>query len=255
MTTRQQLSGFSLVEVALAILIIGIVLGTLAVPLRAQLEARMMDETQRLLDETREALLGYAAIYGHFPCPADASSNGLEPAGTDHDLGVCPVWYGYLPAAELGITTVDEQGYAVDAWNRPENRIRYAVSSETVAGVTYAFSSESGMRSVGIDALDSANLLYVCGSGTGINPGVDCGTAPVLTSKAAVVVWSVGANAATGGTSIDEAENPNPNGGSADRIFVSRPRSAVAATAFDDLVTWIPLPLLVNRMVAAGQLP
>ena len=55
-----------------------------------------------------------------------------------------------------------------------------------------------------------------------------------LASNAAVVVWSVGANGATGGTSVHEAQNPNPNGGSADRIFVSRGTSNVPGHEFDE---------------------
>ena len=61
-----------------------------------------------------------------------------------------------------------------------------------------------------------------------------------LASNAAIVVWSVGSNGATGGASAHEAQNPNPNGGSADRIFVSRGASNVAGHEFDDIVTWVP---------------
>ena len=41
----------------------------------------------------------------------------------------------------------------------------------------------------------------------------------------------------------------------ADRIFVSRPPSNIAATEFDDVVTWIPVGNLISRMVLGGQLP
>ena len=50
-------------------------------------------------------------------------------------------------------------------------------------------------------------------------------------------------------------ENLDPNGGSADRVFVSRSRSTVPGSKFDDIVAWIPMPVLVSRMVGAGQLP
>ena len=43
---------------------------------------------------------------------------------------------------------------------------------------------------------------------------------------------------------MHEAQNPNPNGGSADRIFVSRGVSAAAGHEFDDILTWIPVPSL-----------
>jgi hypothetical protein len=74
----------------------------------------------------------------------------------------------------------------------------------------------------------------------------------MLTNNAPVVIWSVGANAPTGGTSSDEAQNPN-NAASQDRIFVSHVRSALPE--FDDIVTWMSAGRLVNRMIVTGQLP
>jgi hypothetical protein len=155
----------------------------------------------------------------------------------------------------LSINPVDEEGYALDGWGTKQNRIRYAVSNQTVNAVVNPFTSANGMRSATINALASATLLYVCASGVGVATGTNCGTAQTLTSNAPVVVWSVGANAATGGTSVDEAQNPNPNGGSADIIFVSHSISSSTSNAFDDVVSWIGVPTLVNRMIAAGQLP
>lgn len=252
---RTRARGFSVLEVALSIVILALLLGAMTLPLQTQLETRMVDETEQLLEQAREALLGYLVANGHFPCPADALSNGYEPLLTDHDAGLCGGGFiGFLPAAELGMTKVDAQGYAVDAWGGIANRIRYAVTDQTVSGVTYAYTSEGGLASIDVEALDSTDLLYVCASGTGVT-GVDCGAATVLTSRAAVVIWSVGPNARTGGASVDEAQNPNPNGGLSDRVFVSRPRSSGVGTEFDDVVTWIPITVIVNRMVAAGYLP
>ena len=160
---------------------------------------------------TRRAnqLLGYAAANGYFPCPADSASNGQEAVATNHNTGACPVWQGFLPAAVLGLTSTDAQGYAIDAWGVPANRIRYAVSNHTIAGTTDPFTR-------------------MCGSAAGVVSGTSCGTAPTLVSTTPVVVWSVGSNATSGGVSADEAQNPNPNGGSEDRIFVSRVRNEVA---------------------------
>jgi hypothetical protein len=110
---------------------------------------------------------------------------------------------------------------------------------------------------VGIDALGKADYLHVCRSAAPVvPPGVSCGPPDnVLTTQAAVVIWSVGPNAELTGGAGDEGENPNPRGGSEDRIFVSRPRSAGTANEFDDMVVWIPLPVIVNRLVAVGHLP
>jgi hypothetical protein len=156
----------------------------------------------------------------------------------------------------LGLTSADAQGYAVDGGRQPPNRIRYAVSNETIAGITNPFTRANGLRRVGSALADAENLLFVCSSGTGVVAGVNCGVAGTLTSRAAVVIWSVGGNALSGGAGVDEAENPNPNtGGSTDRIFVSRAKSTAAGAEFDDILHWIPTTVLVNRMIAYGQLP
>lgn len=250
--SRHSSSGFTLVEIAVVLLIIGLVVGAIAIPLGTRIESRRIEETNRLLDLAQEKLLAYATKYGYFPCPADAVSNGQEPAGTNHTTGACPAWHGFLPAAALGWTPVDAQGYALDAWGSAGSRIRYAVSNDTIDGITNPFTQVNGLANAGIGPASSAALFRVCSSGSGVNPGVDCGTAPTLASNAAIVIWSVGPNAATGGTSIHEAQNPNPNGGSADRIFVSRPRADASSAEFDDLVRWIPGPILVGRLRVAG---
>jgi hypothetical protein len=111
------------------------------------------------------------------------------------------------------------------------------------------------LASIAIESIDSVDLLYICGSAAGVVAGSNCGTASVLTTRAPVVIWSVGGNARTGGANADEAENPNPNGGSADRIFVSRTRSTATATEFDDSLTWIPIATIMNRLLSAGHVP
>jgi type II secretory pathway pseudopilin PulG len=260
--------GFTLVEIAIAVFIITLLLGSILVPLTTQVESRNIDTTQRILDQAREALLGFAAANGYFPCPASSTSNGQEAAGFDHSAGAastCPAavlggntYIGFLPAARLGFTPTDANGYAVDAWGLTQNRIRYAVSNVTVNGITQPFTRTNGMKNAGMANVTSANLLYVCNSGTGVIAGTNCGTAVMLTSNAPVVIWSVGPNAAAGGgASVHEAQNPNPNGGSLDRIFVSRTQAAAGAAGgeFDDIVTWIGTPTLLNRLIAAGQLP
>jgi prepilin-type N-terminal cleavage/methylation domain-containing protein len=265
---RGSARGFTLIEMAVAMFIIALLLGSILIPLQTQIESRNFENTQRILDQAREALLGYAAAYGYFPCPASALSNGQE-SSPNHATGACAAvvtganaYIGFLPAAALGFSPTDTQGYAVDAWGLTQNRIRYAVSNVTVNGIALPFTLVSGMRSAGMSNIAGATtLLYVCNSGAGgaaMTAGTNCGTAVSLTSNALAVIWSVGPNAATniGGTSVDELQNPNPTAGfSADRIFVSRTKSDVPGGEFDDIVTWIGPPAVFNRLIAAGQLP
>ncbi len=256
--------GFTLIEIAVAIFVITLLLGSILVPLTTQVESRKYDDTQRILDQAREALSGYAAANGYFPCPASTASNGQEPTGTDHNTGSCPLpgtnmYHGFLPAATLGFTPTDANGYAVDAWGLTQNRIRYAVSNVSVGGVDKPFTRVNGMRDAGMGSIASSSaLLYVCNAG-GQTGSSNCESAVTLASSVPVVIWSVGPNApTTGGTSIHELQNPNPTAGySGDRIFVSRTKAAAGAGGgeFDDIVTWIGPPTLFNRLIAAGKLP
>ena len=245
--------GFTIIEQAVSLSVIALVLGSIMVPLQTQIENRKVDETRRTLELAQEMLLGFATANGYFPCPADASSNGQEPLGTNHATGSCPSYHGFLPAALLGFKPTDEHGYATDAWESRFNRVRYAVSDRTVGGVANAFTRANGMRSVPLASLGAGSHLFICQSGSG-NAANDCGSAVTLASNAVVVVWSVGPNAGVGGASVHEAQNPNPRGGSADRVFVSRTPSAVAGHEFDDIVTWVPMTALLGRLVAAGQI-
>lgn len=251
-------NGFTLLEMAVVLLVLILLLGSIVVPLTTQVEQRRVSDTRKVLDEAREALIGYAAANGRFPCPASAASNGSESfaAGGSAANGNCSSFFnGFLPAVTLGLQPTDSQGYAVDGWALVQNRVRYAVSNQTVNSITNPLTRTGGMSSAGLTNLAAAQFLYVCNSGTGVVAGTNCGTAVTLSSSAMAVIYSVGPNAATGGTSAHEAENSNPNGGSADRIFVSRDWSAVAGAEFDDMVTWIGASPLFNRMIAAGQLP
>ncbi len=255
-TERQR--GFSLFELAIVLLILGLMVGAVIRPIVSDGENRVINETRAVLDEARDALLAYVAATGYFPCPADAGSNGAEAGGTDvtHATGTCGVWHGFLPARLLGLTSTDAQGYAVDGGRQPQNRIRYAVSNQTIRGIANPFTQLNGLRRVGSALAEAEELLFVCSSGGGGGGGLSCGSAGTLTSRAAVVVWSVGGNALSGGTSVDEAENPNPNSVTPpDRIFVSRAKTTAAGAEFDDILYWIPTTVLVNRMIAYGQLP
>jgi type II secretory pathway pseudopilin PulG len=244
--------GFTLMEHAVSLTVVALLLGSIMVPLQTQIENRKIDETRRMLEHAQEMLLAFAAANGFFPCPATAMSNGGEPAGTDHLTGSCPEWHGFLPAAVLGFRPTDASGFALDAWEAAPNRIRYAVAPYPIGGLPHALTRVNGMRSVPLTNLASTALFHICQSGSGVTAD-DCGTALTLASNAAVVVWSVGANASAGGASVHEAQNPNPNGGSADRAFVTRGPSTAEGHEFDDILVWVPTTTLIARLVSSGQ--
>jgi prepilin-type N-terminal cleavage/methylation domain-containing protein len=235
----QPAQGFTLVEMAIVLLIVTLLMTGLVPTISSQFEQRYRSETRKQLDEIRDALLGFAVANGRLPCPASTTSNGLEsPLGG----GVCSNPYdGFVPAATLGITPTDSNGYALDGWS---NRTRYAVTISN----TKAFTTANGMQSTGLGTL--APDLSVCDSATGITT-TTCGTtANKLTNNAVAVIYSVGKSSTSAG--IDEAANLN-----GDQVFVNHVPAMTGATngEFDDVVTWLSPNILYNRMVAAGKLP
>lgn len=239
---RLRTAGFTLVELAIAIFIIALVLGAILVPLATQVEQRQIGETQRIMDEIREALLGYAATHGYLPCPdlqAGASANDgiedfiLSTGQCNTVTGTAPntLAAGNLPWVTLGLGQQD-------AWG---NRFRYTVLAP------YARRALAAPFD-----LNTAGGLQVCPTGS-------CGT--TLTASAVAVVISHGRNglgainATTNAqnpasTSPDEVENTDN-----DRDAVNRTLSNVAGSEFDDIVIWLPKYILNSRMVAAGKLP
>src|SRR5688572_15259529 len=104
--------GFSLVELAVVLAVVGLLLGSLMYTLQAQTEQRAREETQRRLEQAREALLGYAVANGRLPCPASAASAGIEsdnPSGSN----ICTNPYdGFLPSVTLGFgPAIDADGF------------------------------------------------------------------------------------------------------------------------------------------------
>jgi prepilin-type N-terminal cleavage/methylation domain-containing protein len=248
---------FTLIEVMVVIVILTLLASGLALPIAAQLEARRAAETRRVLSEARETLLGFAAIHGRLPCPASESSAGEESfaAGGDASNGNCSNFHdGLLPGAALGLAPLDPQGFVRDAWGASRNRIRYAVfgAGQDVGGVTNPLTRAHGMRSATLPALAAEpHYLFICSTGASANAS-GCGPAAnQLTRRAAFVLVSLAANAAaTPSAGSDEARNL-----SGTPVFVYHEESAAAANAFDDIVTWTPVGLVVSRMVSAGLLP
>jgi prepilin-type N-terminal cleavage/methylation domain-containing protein len=236
--------GFTLVEMAIVLVILGFVLGVLLLPLQAQREQVFLVQTNATLETAKEALIGFAQQQGRLPCPATDASNGTElPLGG----GACTQQIGFLPAASLGIEPTDAQGFALDGWN---NRIRYAVTQVNTAGgaATPDFTTANEMANVGIANL--APNMRVCSTSTAAN----CSAAISLINNAAVVIYSLGASGSQAVGGADEVENLNAVG-NVDIVFVSHDfRESDPNGEFDHLVTWISPYVLYNAMIQAGQL-
>jgi type II secretory pathway pseudopilin PulG len=263
---RRSLAGFSLIEMAIVLFVMALLLGGLLVPLRTQVESRRIEETRAILDQARESLLGYVVAHGYFPCPASANSNGQE-AGTPIHTGgnnSCPaevtgnnVYAGFFPAATLGFSPVDSDGYSQDAWATQQNRLRYAVAdADNIGGVIEPLTNPNGIRYAGMsNIITSGTLIRICKTGIGVS-NVDCAAAiDRLANNVLAVIWSLGPNAPTGGTSVQENKNFRAALPAYTRVFIQAERSISGPSTFDDQLIWIAPALVFNRMIAAGTLP
>lgn len=249
--------GFTLIELAIVLFVVALLLGGMLLPLAGQQDIRNYGDTQKILTEARDALVGFAMANGRLPCPAAPDATGVEdPVGG----GPCNHPYdGFFPAATLGFAPVDANGYLLDGWGGERiHRIRYAVSKANSS----AFTTLSGMQNTKMEYLTPD--LQICNTGTppdtlnmATPDTATCAAGKSLATDAVAVIYSLGKNAGTGGTTDEEKHNPNrlvagdPAFVAADRAFVN----AVQGAAFDDQLLWLSKSTLFNRMVAAGRLP
>lgn len=230
MSIKPQISeqGFSLLEVAVVLLITGALLGTMLKPFGAQMIEQQRLETRLQLSHIREAVLGYAIANSRLPCPLTDST---QPQGN------CSVAHGNVPAAELGIDgSYDQNGFLVDAWGAP---IRYSVTQSDADGDALAdFTLVHGMQTVGIQSLSPD--FEVCDSAP------TC--AALRANQLPVVILSTGASSAP--RSADERENTD-----GDNRFIKRDLDQSGTDQFDDLLVWVSENALYTRMIQARVLP
>lgn len=214
-------SGFSLLEIAIVMVVIGLILGGILIPLSSQFEKQDRDKTALTLPEIQKAVVGYALANGRLPCP-DADGDGTE------DLAVtCTTVEGSVPWVDLGVGRLD-------AWGQ---EFTYRVTgnfADTVDG------TGCGVPTAGVS-------FELCSNGD-ISVMDAAGGAAVANGVPAIIV-SHAKNWATT-TSVDEAENTDN-----DVNFVDRAYSASVAPTFDDLITWVSPNVLKSHMVEAGLLP
>ena len=244
--------GFTLVEIAIVLVIFGLLLSALLLPLRAQREQAAQAQTISTLNNAKQALIGFAQANGRLPCPATEVSNGIA---SPNASGPCTAQLGFLPAASLGIQPTDAQGFAVDAW---DIRIMYAITQSNQGGaLTPDYTTNNDINDVGIVALSqNTENLRVCNSDVGVTATRCSGgtEANFLINNAVAVIYSTGATGTSVPGSPSEATNPSV-ATSPKIVFVSREISLLdAPNEFDHIVTWISPYVLYNAMIQAGQL-
>lgn len=229
--------GFSLVEMAVVLVIVGLLLGSIVMPLSAHIDQRHYNETQQQIGEAREALYGFAVVNGRLPRPATSATNGVENPNPCPSDAACT---GFVPWTTLGIKKTD-------AWNKI---IRYSVTP-AYANASFTLATNGSKK---VQTRDGAgNPVYLIGSAGGCSP---CAPAVVFSHGKNNWGTTEDGTALADGSATNADEDVNAANPATNSFFSRLPSTNVAGGGeFDDLVVWISPYILMNRMVSAGKLP
>lgn len=207
--------GFSLVELSIVLLIVGLLLSGIIGGASSFIHHANSREADKQLNLIRESLIGFLVENGRLPC-ADSDGDGLE-NGPDP----CEDWGG-LPFARLGVPKSDPWG----------GNYRYRVA--------IAFAGEH---------LPDSQASFTLGDDGNIDvtDAPACGGNTIAVDMAAIVI-SEGANRGNG--SADEDENIDD-----DICFVQKPYSNSQGSEFDDRLMWISPAILKAKLVEVDKLP
>jgi len=230
---KKKFKGFTLVELAIVLVIFGLLIAAFLSPLSVQRELLSRRETQGLLNESKEALIGYALINGHLPCPdIKPIPDGIE----SRMGGLCSGEEGVLPWGTLGVERVD-------AWN---HYISYrADATFSRSDVLFTISNAEGFSAIQVNGEDGISLVST-------------------NSRPVAVLVSHGSNGFGAINTIQTTNNKQPMPTGADELqnansnttFVSHvPTPSGSVNEFDDMLVWISPKVLINRMIQAERLP
>ena len=263
-------AGFTLAEMAIVLVIVGLLLTSVISTVSTQLDARNIAETQSRLNQIKEAIIGFAQANGRLPCPADGTiATGVSGAGVEQFSGsACTSAnnFGVVPWATLGVSETD-------VWGRRFGYKVTAVFSNSNAQNTSASTWSCSSTPVPTPTQSSFALCSL-GNLTITTPTAANKTGTNVASVPAVII-SYGKNGygayTPGGTKysipsgtgyVDEPANATATS----TTFYSREQSPQASPCsdtaagsnfceFDDLVAYISSNTLVAKMVSAGKLP
>lgn len=261
--------GFSLVELAVVMLIVSLLLAGALIPFSTQIDLRNAVDTQRTMDSIKDAIIGYAQANGRLPCPADGTiAAGAANAGTEQFASnQCTTTAGVVPWAKLGVPEVD-------GWGR---RFSYQVVQQFADANSLGTWNTPGQSPtctpVPVPGAPASFALCTLGNLTVNTRNESTHVAVAIGTQLPAVIISHGKNG-FGAYQSTGALMPAPLVGTDEAVnaihtpattFYSRPPTRPASGCtdvgpgtfceFDDIVTMITPNVLITRMVSAGRLP
>jgi prepilin-type N-terminal cleavage/methylation domain-containing protein len=225
--------GFTLIELAVSMLIITLLATVLLTPITTQVTQARMSQAKTDLDQINEALIGFALAQSkpYLPCP-DTTGDGVADACA---ITTTTASEGNIPWVTLNVPAMDPWG------QRYQYRVNNAFTN-SVAGFTLTTAPTGAACAPPGNA---SGFIKICGSAT-----VATCNASILANGIPAVMFSYGPNGQIAATSPDELENRD-----LDCLLVSRTYSSATGVEFDDLLVWLSPGVLMSRMVTAQKLP
>jgi len=232
--------GFSLVELSIVLVIVGLLVGTAAAPLSNSIKHARYKRTTAQLSTIREAMHGYLISTGRLPCPLhlDATQSSDAPA-----TSTCSIQHGAVPAVTLGL--VGERapnGALLDEWGR-EYLYTVSFSDHEQLGQLSApdWLTVGEPAAVGVENIRAE--LQLCRT-----VATDkCANNNLIASQIAWVVHSRGESNTINGLEAENADN--------DSVFAVSGYSTNKDQPFDDQIIWASRSELVYWLLKANWLP
>jgi prepilin-type N-terminal cleavage/methylation domain-containing protein len=278
-------TGFTLIEIAVVIFLIGLLATMGLSALKSQLANAAISATKKKQEIIKDALVSYIAKFKRLPCPAINETGGLD--ATLRTAGIpppnCISNFGIVPYAELGLP----KSAALDGW---DNFFTYAVTPSWTATLvhTMVLACVPATYNGSNKTCDSSKAFNVGNLGTltindrlpasQITPTKIADPTATPPTGAAAVLISHGVNGSGAYTNkgtqnaapsgFDEIANalgqntlpltvPFPVNGFFQRVYTD---SDDGFGAFDDILTWLTpndlvYPLVKDRVIqsAYGQ--
>jgi len=227
--------GFTLIEMAIVLVVIGLILSGGILAVGPILQSTKTTETNARLDLIEKAILLHVIQNGCLPCPANGAAGSAAGPALPAPCGTCTatVADGVVPWTTLGLSRND----ATDGWG---NLISYVVDTD----------------------LTAANIMVRSGSTYPTTASLnvsDAGDAAVLTTAAAYVLISHGRDgfgartpsgsaiaAAAAGNNV-QLRNASKVCNAATPCYQGGPSDIVDANKFDDIVRWRTPALIIQQ--------
>lgn len=173
-------AGFSLVELSMVVLIIGVLVGGAVAVGISRTEAAKATANAARMDRVEEAIIAFVNLNRYMPCPAVASLAMTNAAfGVSDCAATCTGAPRYVCVGMLPVTTLNgADDMALDGWN---NRFTYAVDQRLTNMGATANNGPANFRDTNTDDGPPFDAVY--------DPVIAINNATLATNTSATGIW------------------------------------------------------------------